>query len=184
MNLEELLKGVNLKQEQLHPAEATTLITLLEYDAEAAKAIAAKIKGKVIAREQKEVFRKEVMNSFKEWLEKMNNGEHKIASLSFRAPDEIFVRFSNDPTPSSSPRSRRPRSRSASSTNELLEKIEALGYSVNVVEEQTRGGNIIKKYAVKLLDGSVLKDQWLQRLYERLTKVEEGTRNEAQAEEE
>jgi len=44
---------------------------------------------------------------------------------------------------------------------------------VTTVKEQTRGGNLIEKYAVQLEDGSVLKDQWLKRLYERLTKIKE-----------
>jgi len=181
MRLEELLKETGLQQEQLHPAEITTLITLLEYDLEAAKAIATKIKEKVAAREKREALRKEVEKSFKKWLESENNNGEQIIALSFRAPDAVSIRFSSDPQLSSSPR--RSRSRSSSS-NELLEKIEELGYKVDVIEERTKGGNVIKKYATKLPDGSVLKDQWLQRLYERLQKLEEGTRNEAQAEEE
>jgi len=170
MNLEELLKGVNLKQEQLHPAETTTLITLLEYDVEAAKAIVAKIKSKVAAREKREALRKEVEKSFKKWLESENNNGEQIIALSFRAPDEVVIRFSSDPQLSSSPR--RSRSRSSDS-DELLKKIEQLGYKVKVVKDKTRGGNLIEKYAVQLEDGSVLKDQWLKRLYERLTKIKE-----------
>jgi len=167
MNLEELLRTVDLKQEKLLPAETTTLITLLEYDPQAAKAIATKIKATVTAREQKEAYRKEVMNSFKEWLAEMNSNGEQIIALSFRAPDAISIRFSSDPD-TSSPRPRSRRSRSANS-NELLTKIEQLGYQVSIVEETTRGGNRIKKYAVQLKDGTLLKDQWLQRLYERLT---------------
>jgi len=165
MNLEELLKTANLKQEQLHPAERTTLVTLLEYDSEAAERIAEKIKAQVQRREQIEAIREKIKESFLEWLEKMNNGEHTIVSLSFSAPDQVVIRFSSEPQLSSSPRSR---SRSSSS-DELLTKIEQLGYQVSIVKEQTRGGNTIQKYAVKLEDGSVLKDQWLKRLYERLT---------------
>jgi len=169
MNLEELLKEADLKQEQLHPAETTTLITLLEYDAEAAKAIAVKIKDKVAAREKKEALRREVEKSFKQWLEGVNSNGEQIIALSFRAPDQVVIRFSSDPDTSSSPRrSRRSRRSRSSNSNELLAKIEELGYNVEIVTEQTRGGNTIQKYAVKLEDGSVLKDQWLKRLYERL----------------
>jgi hypothetical protein len=171
MNLEELLKTANLEQEQLHPAETTTLITLLEYDVEAAKAIVAKIKSKVAAREKREALRKEVEKSFKKWLESENNNGEQIIALSFRAPDQVIIRFSSEPE-LSSPRPRRSRSRSSDS-EELLAKIEQLGYKVSTVKEQTRGGNLIEKFAVRLEDGSVLKDQWLKRLYERLTKIKE-----------
>jgi len=183
MNLEKLLETAGLKQEKLSPAETTTLITLLEYDPQAAEQIATKIKAQVQKREQIEALRARMKESFLEWLADANkNGICVISSLHYTAPDQITIRFNSEKAVKArSPR----RSRSqSSSSSELLEKIEELGYEVNVVEEKTRGGNIIKKYAVKLADGSELKDQWLQRLYERLQKLEEGTRNEAQAEEE
>jgi len=147
MNLEELLRTVGLKQEKLLPAESTTLITLLEYDVEAAKKIAQKIKAQVQKREQTEAMRGKVKDSFLAWLADVNKNGIEVVALNYQAPDKISIRFNGE-----RPVSTRPKARSGAE-KAAEDELRRMGLvPERVVDAPTRH----KPYRVRLQDGRVI----------------------------
>jgi len=149
MNLEELLKAVGLKQEKLLPAETTTLVTLLEYDPEAAEKIAEKIKAQIRKREQIEALRERMKESFLGWLADANkNGICVIASLHYTAPDQINIRFSTD-----GPINARRQSTRSGAEKKAEEELRKMGLMLERVEDAPTKH---KPYRIKLKDGRVV----------------------------